>query len=333
MRDLSFDVELVDRRFSQNVRDVGRPSVRKALSVPYLLARWANAMRVRPAVAVMFATNRPGSFLVDCLLLAVSLVRGVPVVHYLHARGYDQLATRGIVWRFLVGWFLRNAERVVCLGPSLTSDVALWVPEERISVIPNAVEVPADTELRPKSEQLTILFFSNLIPEKGALDFVRLAADLTTEREVDFRMAGAASGRAFQVSLDKGMGLAKHPIQYCGPLVGPQKWQELANADLLVFPSVYPLEAQPLSIIEALALGTPVVAYGTGGIPDLLGGGPGILVEPGNYELLLGAVEKVVEDDEFRSRMASSARRRYREAYSITAFSDRFNSLLLSVAR
>src|SRR5262249_19884337 len=84
----------------------------------------------------------------------------------------------------------------------------------------------------------------------------------------------------------------------------------LARATALVFPSLWP---EPLSrvILDALALGTPVAAMGTGGTGEILEDGrSGLLV--GNVHGLSDALERLGSDDALRQRPPDGARGRAR---------------------
>jgi glycosyltransferase involved in cell wall biosynthesis len=80
----------------------------------------------------------------------------------------------------------------------------------------------------------------------------------------------------------------------------------MAGFDLFVLASHY--EGLPLALMEALALGIPVVATRVGGIPEgVTDGREGLLVPPSRPDLLAAAIERLVEDPELRERMSAAA--------------------------
>lgn len=77
--------------------------------------------------------------------------------------------------------------------------------------------------------------------------------------------------------------------------------------DAFVLPSL--TEGLPITILEAMQAGVPIIATNVGGVPDVLGKGSyGIIVEPGNSELLADAVSRVFSDADFAERMARDAK-------------------------
>jgi glycosyltransferase involved in cell wall biosynthesis len=90
----------------------------------------------------------------------------------------------------------------------------------------------------------------------------------------------------------------------------------LADADVLVLASRS--EGAPLSILEAMAAGLPVVASAVGGVPELVDDGTtGLLVPPGDPAALADALRRVLTDPALRARMGAAGRERVRARFDI----------------
>jgi glycosyltransferase involved in cell wall biosynthesis len=78
------------------------------------------------------------------------------------------------------------------------------------------------------------------------------------------------------------------------------------EADVFVLPTLY--EGYGMAVAEALARALPVISTATGAIPDLVAGGAGLLVPPGDRAALAAALSRVLGDDHLRAQLAEGAR-------------------------
>jgi glycosyltransferase involved in cell wall biosynthesis len=104
----------------------------------------------------------------------------------------------------------------------------------------------------------------------------------------------------------------------------------LQSLDVFVLPSF--AEGTPNSIIEAMAVGLPVIASSVGGIPDMVTTETGILVPPGDAAALEEAMHRLASDHALRTRMGAAAKRRYEDLYSPRAALPRLLDVYARVA-
>jgi len=328
---------LVDRRFSTSVSEVGHFNLRKIRAGFSLFWRTLRATVGEPrSAAILFATNRTFSFLVDVVISELLRMTKQRRILYIHTDGFSALAQRNRVFARLVARLFVGASAVVCLGPTLERDVQRWTLKTRVRSIPNIAERPTDIDNRYASERPYLLFLSNLIPEKGALDFVEIARQLAGNHpRLDFLIAGAVADEAFaqqvHAAIEKFNLVGR--VKVIGAVsVDREKWSLVANAQMLVFPSTYPFEAQPLTIVEALSTGTPVAAYDTGGIRDIVDdGNNGILGSAEALDEFAERIARIVSDPAARSTLADGARRAHASAHTRTAYRDAWLSLLAEI--
>jgi glycosyltransferase involved in cell wall biosynthesis len=89
----------------------------------------------------------------------------------------------------------------------------------------------------------------------------------------------------------------------------------LKQTDIFVLPSLF--EAQPLSILEAMAAGCPVVSTWHGAIPEtVIDGETGILVEKEDAKELSRALKKLIAEPKLREKMGLMGRKRYQKYYT-----------------
>jgi glycosyltransferase involved in cell wall biosynthesis len=104
----------------------------------------------------------------------------------------------------------------------------------------------------------------------------------------------------------------------------------LSSCDIFALASHW--EGQPLSVIEAMAAGLPVIATAVGGLPELVGDA-GVLVPPGDTDAFAAALRALVTDTERRRRLGEAARersRRFDVSGMVAAYADLFEELARS---
>lgn len=333
---LGIRVSLVERSFSRSADEVGKFQIRKIFSAFRLVIAMHRTTRKFPNDPVLFfCTNRPFSFLVDCILSTLLQFRRMKQINYIHTSGYADLASRGPFWRGLIRVLLGNAAATVCLSNELTKDIAPWSGSNPIYVIPNTVDLPTDLcSSSPPNSRVRIVYLSNLIPSKGAAAFVELAKRLLAENnDLEFIIAGAGSDPAFLSRLNADIIECQlsDRVTYVGQLESTSKWRLLHDADILVFPSKYKYEAQPLVLIEAMAAGTAVVAYDIGGVSSIISDKTvGSLVPLGDFDLLVEATRTMARNAELRESVCTAARTHFEENFSKSVFRSSWEKVLLS---
>jgi glycosyltransferase involved in cell wall biosynthesis len=331
---LGVSYRLVDRRFSRSVDEIGEFSGGKVLAAVSLALRLASAAVQRGQICVFFSTNRPQSFLVDFVLSVILSVLRVPRITYVHTQGYRELAHRGPVWAFMVRRLLGSSATVVVLSEGLAADVVSWVKPANIVVIANTLSEPAPTDRRSRSSTVRVLFLSNLIPSKGVLEFIKICSAVAgrmPEKDFEFNIVGPSSSEEFAARVRDEIARSDHAQQFrlAGPQHGEAKWAHLVQANLLVFPSVYSYEAQPVTIIEALSVGTPVVAYNTGGIADMIESGVSGFVVDSAAEAI-EAAHTIIQDAALHDRIATAGRSHFEQKFSRPAFTTAWRKVLES---
>lgn len=198
----------------------------------------------------------------------------------------------------LARWCLRSRHARVIASSRF---VAGPLPRKRLRVIYNGVRELPYQEPRPK-RPFRIGMLGRIAPEKGQLDFVRAARTLTSRGvEAEFSICGAplfSSSDYFHLVRQESEGL---------PIVFPGWTDNVARAfaclDLLAVPSAS-VDATPRVIMEAFSAGVPVIAYPSGGIPELIEDGvTGVLTTS-----LAGAIEELLGNPERMHAISRAAR-------------------------
>ncbi len=182
------------------------------------------------------------------------------------------------------------------------------LPPERVHVRPNPVASAGE----PAEPADYVLFAGRLSQEKGILTFMEALPFL--DEEIKVRVAGTGpledTIRASSASLGA-------RVEVLGQLSHEETLGLIRRASVLVFPSVC-YEGLPISVLEAMSGGTPVVASRLGAMAEMLQDGQeGYLFTPGRARELADRVNRIMKDDARRAGMRQAARRTFQERYSI----------------
>lgn len=264
------------------------------------------------------------------VLLAWARLLGVPVLLHLHAAQVLAFhAGLGPVRQRLVAALFRNATRVVVLGePWRDWTASLGVDPSRIAVVRNGVPVPEAVPVpRRPGEPFRLLFLGNLSARKGVPELLAaLARPELAGVAVHLTLAGG--GEAAFREMAASLGVAGR-VTFTGWLNAPGTAARLAQADALVLPSHD--EGLPLVILEALALGVPVVSTPVGAIPEVLEDGcTALLVAPGEPAALAAALARLVADDGLRQRLSAAGHALYEREFTLARFAGRLREQQLA---
>jgi glycosyltransferase involved in cell wall biosynthesis len=206
------------------------------------------------------------------------------------------------------------------------------VKAEKIVVIPNAAAVAARAaqpvpraELARNATAPIVLTIARLDAQKGISHLLDAAAAVP---DVSFAIAGDGPDRAALEAQTAKLGLADR-VRFLGHRRDVPAL--LAAADLFVLPSLY--EGLPLSVLEAMAAGVPVVATAIGGTDEVVRDGEtGTLVPPADPLALAAAITRTLADRDQAKRLAAGAREFVAREYSVQsmvgAVSRLYDSLL-----
>ena len=245
-------------------------------------------------------------------LLPAVRADGRPVIFHAHR------IVPGTAVRSLCGWRLRKlGARVIGVCRFAAKPWLRFVAHENITVIYNGVAGPEKIAPRPRATAPRVGCIGRIAPEKGQLEFVKAAGFIhRVWPESRFFIYGSAviadPGYERRVRAE-----AKElPIEFAGWTGDVQS--ALAGIDLLLVPSD-PYEATTRVILEAFAAGTPVIAFPSGGIPEVIEDGrTGFLAR--GVEAMAESAIRLLRDDERRMAIAAAGRESWEERFTLDAW-------------
>ena len=262
----------------------------------------------------------PGVTLIRAgLLAAAARARRCRVVVHAHG-GRIQLWLDSSRRSRIARLVLRPAHAVVAVSEG--AEAALrGAGVAHVTRIDNAVD---DQRFAPAAEARdshppVVLFVGILTARKGLLDLFA-ASDVLAQRGVDHRVVVIGGtpdeGAAAEAEVRAAAALRSSRVQLAGMRAPEDMPGVYATASLFCLPSWW--EAMPLSILEAMAAGLPVVATDVGDVARLVEDGiTGRVVPKGDVDALAAALVQVLENADQRRAMGAAAVARVAERWSI----------------
>jgi glycosyltransferase involved in cell wall biosynthesis len=312
----AFDVRHVDTSDERSGENIGRWDARNiVIAIRSLVSLWRN---LRGAVGLVYLplSQSAAGFLRDSLLIHIASARGWKVAGHLRGSEFrDFYDASPSLLQTGIRQTLARLTSVAVMGESLRWVFEGLVPSERITVVSNGTPEPT-VNPDPRDEP-TVLLLSNLRRRKGVVEAVEAARVVVREHEsVRFLFVGEWENKHFEQEVTRRVEGAGSRIQFRTPVAGLEKDRLLASASVVLFPPIEP-EGHPRVVLEALAVGTPVVATNQGAIGEtLVDGECGFVLASAEPGMLANKILRLLNDRTLLASMRDAARRRYLERFT-----------------
>lgn len=298
-------------------------------SLPFLDTGYYFSLRytrsARRLLQTMDVVHVHHPFISGTLALLYCRPRGIPIIFTNHTR-YDLYAQAYLpVMPDIIGntavqsympAFCRACDMVVSPSPGMREVLKQFGVDVPIEVVPNGVDLgpfqnpgqPVDrAELGFASSDIVLLFVGRLGPEKN-LDFL-LRSFTGAIQAYDHLRLVLIGGGPERENLEDWVSRTgnQHAVRFLGPISYDQMPRYMAMADVFVTASV--TEVHPLTVIEAMAAGLPVVGINSPGIGDTVKDGEtGFLVPQEEIAMFTAMMIRMAVDNNKRQRMGQQAR-------------------------
>ncbi|TRO63892.1 glycosyltransferase family 4 protein [Christiangramia sabulilitoris] len=231
-------------------------------------------------------------------------VLSIPYIMILHG-GNLEMRLEGSSKKMLA--LFRNAKALVVPSRFLKEKLEKF-QFENLLTIPNSIEIndysfKRRTQVSPRL--LWVRAFDEIYRPELAMDVLELV--LKDYPEADLCMVGPDKDGSLP-RLQKLGSEQRLPVVFEGKLT-KSEWTSLA-ADYDIFINTTSIDNTPVSVIEAMALGLPVVSTNVGGLPYLIEHDlNGILVEPDNASAMAGAILSLINKPELAHKISLNARK------------------------
>jgi glycosyltransferase involved in cell wall biosynthesis len=226
------------------------------------------------------------------------------------------------VVRNVIGLALRKASHIIALSNDLkTATIRFGVTEERITVIPNGVNISQFPVGPKEGRKNQLIFVGSLIERKGVSYLIQAMARLmATHPDTQLVIVGEGKDRDLLEELTSQLGLQENVV-FVGTQSQDRVSELLRESRLFILPSIE--EGQGVVLVEALASGTPCIGSRVGGISDVITPDVGKLVDAGDVQGLSAAIDSFLIDDALWEAASDNARNRAETDYDWNSLAEK----------
>ncbi len=260
-------------------------------------------------------------------IIGITVSRLLRIPHIATCHGFISNDNNLKIYNKIDKLSLRFCNKVIAVSEEIKKELLHnGVSESNVATICNAIDnlfyehdvsdyrIEKRRLLLVDDSHFIIGYVGRLSKEKGIEYFIKACAILK-ERIKFFKMLiiGDGQERKNLECVSSNLELQEN-VLFTGFVNDVERW--LPAMDVFVLPSF--TEGTPLSLLEAMLCGVPVIASDVGGVPDIVKSGTnGILVRPGNVQKIADAICMLYEDEELRLKLAREARVTVQTQYSV----------------
>jgi glycosyltransferase involved in cell wall biosynthesis len=293
--------------------------------------------RINPEI-IHLSSSASLALIKDLLIVTLARRKKIPVIMHWHFGRIPGLILRdNWEWKLLRRVIRKSTVSIVLDSMSYNSLNNLGI--RNIGLIPNPL--PPDVEKKmmdhlsgrqsksvERKNRGRVIFIGHIIKEKGVYDLAEACSQIPSVKELVFIGHYETSVKNELMRIASGRSGAEW-LQLHGELRHNQVLDAICCSDLFVLPSY--TEGFPMVIIEAMAMGCPVIATAVGAIPEMLaveGENPcGICVPVRNIEKLKLAVSELIDDQVKRERLGGNGTAKVLKNYTLESIAKQYKTL------
>lgn len=268
-------------------------------------------------------TSYKGSFFRKAVIICLAKLCGKKVIFHLHGSKFNEFYedTPGFIKKF-ISFILNISDLILVLSKQWKIDIAAKCSNKNIEILYNPALV-RDKVDKNNSEEINVLFMGLMGERKGVFDIIE-AAKYIQNPNIKIYLYG--DGEVEKVKSLVNENYLQDKILIGGWISGDKIDKAYKKANIYILPSYN--EGLPMSILEAMSYGIPVISTVIGGIPDAVTDNVnGFLIQPGDYKALAKKINILADNENLRQEMGSQGHRIAKEKFDISVIASEIRNI------
>lgn len=316
----SFDIKYI----ASQAEDFGK--IRKLTLAVFAAIQFIAACLLHKTDLVYVHVGSNASLYRESAFIVLGRIFGKQTITHFHAGDLnDYYSRRTAIGRHFIFFALGLSHRVIAVSHESARQLRHLNPALTVTVIPNTIDTSAFSNLvrglqPPDYETVRLLFVGAIGKLKGERDLIKALA-LLKEDIADLKVSILGFGAENLQPIFEKHGVADM-IEHLGAVPLDARIVFYERADIFVLPTF--AEAMPISVIEAMAAGLPIVSTPVGGIPELIDdANEGFLVQCGDVKVLAKKIAFLANNRTARIAMGQKARMRALDQMDFAVYIDK----------
>ncbi|MED4060194.1 glycosyltransferase [Priestia megaterium] len=327
------DSEQINNDIKIHVINTSKNSIESAgkLNISKLLIDFFNVLKVfkwclknqKQIIYISISQTKLG-LMRDIVCILIGKIRKHAVITHLHGNNLGNTIDSfpELIRKIVIRNAFKKIDCGIVLGKGLEENYRSYV--KNVKVVSNGVKENfiRDEEIfinkSNDDNSFEIVYLSNLMKDKGYIELIKAVTELLDEGyRITLSLAGAIQDSALFNDLMKKVKNKNYEesIRYLGIKKDQDKKKLLLESDVMILPTNYKIEGQPLSIIEGMAAGLPIISTKKGVIPQMIKNN-GIILENLSVDNLKLAIMKIYKDPELRAQLSQNSRNTFKVKFT-----------------
>lgn len=306
---------------------------RKVLLALQAISRFILSCSLKKTDLIYVHLGSNASLYRESLFIILAKLLRKRVISHFHAGDIDNYYPfQNKAGRKFISWALSLSDSLIAVSRESAGRLREITGAANISVITNAIDTSIFDAGRRVSDDDTVrlLFVGAVGKLKGERDLIKALAILRDSKpNIKVSLLGYGAENLKDYCEQLGVG---EFIEFTGAVSMSERIGFFQKADIFVLPTY--AEAMPMSIIEAMAAGLPVISTPVGGIPEIIEDGKtGLLFPPGDANALAEKISFLLNDKDARIAIGERARQKAFEQMDFRTYAEKLRAQLFALLR
>ncbi|MDX9786759.1 MAG: glycosyltransferase family 4 protein [Desulfobacterales bacterium] len=261
------------------------------------------------------------SFYRKSIFVVLSKILKKKVVLHIHGGGFGEFLNKNYNKKRIIGCLITLSDKILCLSTTKANEITFPGISKKIAIVSNPCPSQTYSIQRDKRHGLKIIYAGWIEKEKGVFDLI-LAFKEVYQKFGGCKLILAGKG---QIKEGEKIAIEQNVVDnviFTGWLQRDDMNKAYSNADIFCLPSY--CEGVPMSMLEAMAYGLPIITTPVGGIPDIIKHGEnGLLFNPGDIHMLKNLMLQLISDQKLREKIGQNAKKYAQLNCSIPIIADK----------